>query len=195
MDQFRIKKDKNNEFLRPVMIDDIRYRRIKRVQFEDQLKNALPRDCDLCFHGTTIWNTRDIIKSGIISARIDREGYDFDQVNIPNQISVTTINNVWFTIKQFADLDNYKYPAGCIFVISPLNLEEIISSRDKSLIGNVDFRSRPDRIKAIITTPENIERVREWIRTSDISLDPKIVVDYDESIDYLKNINDLENLK
>ena len=111
MDQYWIKTDKLNKFLRPEDKDDVRYRKLKKMNFESELKNVLPEDCNLCFHGTTIWNAEKILESGEISSRMDREGYDSELTNSPSVISVTTLNNVWFTIKNFADLHNYKYPA------------------------------------------------------------------------------------
>lgn len=188
MDQFRIKYDSSQEFLRSEIPEDIKYRKIKKMTFEDELKKVLPKDSNLCFHGTTIWNTRDILESGTITSRMDREGYDFEQVNIPNQISVTTINNLWFTVKQFADLSNYKYPAGSIFVISPKDEREYLSARDNNLIDNVDFLYSPDRLKAIITTPENVLRIQSWLEKSKINVNSNIVVDYDQAISLLSGI-------
>ena len=74
MDQFWIKKDPTNSFRRPENPEDIRYRKIKRMTFEDELKSALPKSCDLCFHGTTIWNTKAIIESGEIKNFFDNLG-------------------------------------------------------------------------------------------------------------------------
>lgn len=182
MKQFEIKHDYTNSFKRPRIKEDIKYRRIKKITFEDDLKQVLPQDCDLCFHGTTIWNTEKILKSKNISAEIDRVGKNEDVLDMSGKISVTTINNIWFTLQGFADLDNFDYPAGCIFVMSPKNKEEIKSSKDKNIINNVDFGKEPNRLKAIITTPENIQRVKTWLEESDLNISDNIVFDYDNFI-------------
>lgn len=186
MDQYWIKTDKLNKFLRPEDKDDVRYRKLKKMNFESELKNVLPEDCNLCFHGTTIWNAEKILESGEISSRMDREGYDSELTNSPSVISVTTLNNVWFTIKNFADLHNYKYPAGCIFVLEA-SQEELVSARERNEIPNVDLIDSPDKLRAIITTPENIDRVRLWLQESPINCSEGVVMDYDEVLEYFSS--------
>ncbi|MBQ8615322.1 MAG: hypothetical protein IJ415_02010 [Clostridia bacterium] len=182
MDQFNIKRDKTNKFLRSINKEDVKYRKIKRMTFEKELKMVLGDECLFCFHGTPIWNAQKILQSGNISAEIDRFGAGEDILNMPGQISVSTINNLWFTVQHHADLLNFKYPAGCIFVILPKNEEEIKSSREKNIIANVDFKQNPERLKAIITTPENVEKVKFWIKEYGLNVKTNIVVDYDEFI-------------
>jgi len=172
--------------------EDVKYRKRQKAFFENELKKVLPNDCDLCFHGTTIWNTEQIIKSGEISAQVDRVGLSKDVLNTPGQIYVSTINNVWYTIKYFADLWNYKYPAGCIFVIKPKSKKELKSAIDKNLIDNVDFKLNPKRLKAIITTPENIQNVRNWIKESKLKINTDAVVDYQQFINNIKSIYNFE---
>lgn len=176
MDQFEIKHDDTNLFKRTPIKDDVKYRRIKRATFESQLLEVLPVECDFCFHGTTIWNTEKILKTGKICAK-DGEN---------DEICVTALKNVWFTIKEFADLGNYEYPAGCIFVIQP-NEDEINISKRENKINNVYFNKNPNRLIAIITTPENIERVKKWLQQSNLNIDEKVVVDYDQFLQYCKD--------
>lgn len=173
MDQFEIKQDDTNSFYRPAIKEDIKYRKIKRAMFDKLLKSVCVEDCNLCFHGTTIWNTEKILKSGNISSQ-------------NSQISVSTVNNIWFTLKHFADLGNYNYPAGCIFVIEPADVQEIKSSTEHNLINNVYFDKVPERLKYIITTPENIKRVKQWLNESRLKIADDIVVDYDEFIEIAK---------
>ena len=71
---------------------------------------------------------------------------------------------------------NYELPAGCIFVLHPKNEQEVESS-ECLLIGNVNFKENPDRLFAIITTPENVELVKEWGRASNV--DSNKVHDYE----------------
>ena len=186
MSQFEIKQA-DKSFLRPSQDDDIRYRKITLITFEKRLKNVIGEDCTLCFHGTPIWNAKQIISSGNISSLIDRIGPGEDVLPTPGQISVSTINNIWFTIKYFADLYNYDYPAGCIFVIKPRDKQEIKSSMEDNLINNVYFDKHPERLVSIITTPENITTVKKWIKDSTLHINPEIVVDYDKFIELAKN--------
>lgn len=180
MDQFNIKRDYTNSFSRPLNKEDVRYRKIMRMKFDEELKSILDNTCAWCFHGTTIWNAEKILKSASITS----------QENNSNKIYVSTIQNVWFTVKHHADLLNFKYPAGCIFVVLPKNEEELQSARNNNQIENVYFKTNPERLKAIITTPENINRVQAWVKESGIAALDNIVMDYEEFLTFAKELND-----
>ena len=186
MSQFEIKQcDKS--FFRPSQKDDMKYRKFILVTFEKRLKEVIDKDCTLCFHGTPIWNAKQIINSGNISSLIDRIGPGEDVLPMPGQISVSTINNLWFTVKYFADLFNYNYPAGCIFVIKPQDEQEVKSSVENNSINNVYFYKQPEQLVSIITTPENITTVKNWIKDSKLNISPEIVVDYEQFIEIAKS--------
>ena len=185
MDQFNIKKPEK-EFFRPRTSDDSKYRRIQKATFSEKLQNILPKTSTLCFHATTIWNTKNILESGYISAAADRGKNIIDTNSCAGKISVTTIDSLWFSVKQFADLSNFDYPAGCIFVLTPKDKEEFLAAKSQHLISNVYFDKESHRLQNIITTPENIERVRKWVQASPLNLNPDIVVDYEKYINNSK---------
>lgn len=185
-DEYGNKKN-NLTFKRPRNMEDVKYRKIAQVTFEKKLKEIVGENCTLCFHGTPIWNAKEIINSGNITSLIDRVGPDKNILSTPGKISVSTINNLWFTIKYHADLFNYDYPAGCIFVIKPKNKDEIKSSTENNVINNICFDKQPERLIAIITTPENIEIVKGWINNSKLKINPNIVVDFNEFISLASN--------
>ena len=187
MEQFFIKKDKSGNFKRERNQEDMKYRRIHKATFAEKLGELLSKDSSLCFHGTPIWNAEAIIKSGQLSAEIDRKGDNDDVLDMAGFVSVTTIENLWWTVKQFADLSNFDYPAGCIFVIEPKDESEQALARDKHKIANVDFVKEPDRLKKVITTPENVQRVKEWLEKSELDVVKNIVVTYDEFLEKAKN--------
>jgi len=180
-------KKSDEKFKRNRNAEDIRYRKVQLVTFEKRLIQTLPQDCELCFHGTPIWNAEQIIKSGNISALIDRIGEKENVLPNPGKISVSTIKNLWFTIKYHTELYNYDYPAGCIFVIMPNGKDEIKSSQEENIINNVYFEKHPQRLKAIITTPENIDLVKQWIAQSELNIDTDVVVDFERFIINMKD--------
>lgn len=179
MDQFLIKKDPTGTFKRPQIDWDMKYRRIQKATFAEKLAKIFPKSTPLCFHGTTIWNTQEILQSGNISAEIDRKGNGENVLNMPGKISVTTIKDLWWTVKEFADLANFDYPAGCIFVLEAKSDKEFESAQNHKTIDNVDLFSHSARLKSIITTPENISRVKGWLKNSNVFVSPEIVVDYE----------------
>ncbi len=180
MDQFLIKKDPTGTFKRPQNDWDMKYRRVQKATFAERLQKLLPKNYPNCFHGTTIWNTQEILNSGSLSAEIDRKGFSENVLNCPGVISVTTLEDLWWTVKEFADLSNFEYPAGCIFVLEPKDEREQISAKENKTIGNVNLLCESKRLKNIITTPENLERVRGWLEKSEINVDGEIVISYED---------------
>lgn len=60
------------------------------------------------------------------------------------------------------------------------------------MIKNVNFKENPDRLNAIITTPENIQKVTQWAQKSGI--DTKKIVDFDGFIDKHNKQNEQNNI-
>lgn len=189
MDQFNIKKDPTNSFKRPRSWKDVRYRKIQSLKFEDNLKKELDETSDFCFHGTPIWNAEKILKSKNISAEVDRIGKTKDGLDISGYIYVSTMKNLWFTVKNHSDLLNFDYPAGCIFVLKPKDKDDIQSAQAQNIIKNIDFEKNPKILKAIITTPENIDRVKNWVKDSGIDVETDIVMDYEDFLSLFKRSN------
>ena len=134
------------------------------------------------------------MKSKNISAEVDRVGKKEDGLDISGYIYVSTMKNLWFTVKNHSDLLNFDYPAGCIFVIKPKDKIDIKTAETNNIIKNIDFATDPERLKAIITTPENIERVKTWVKESGIQIEEDIVMDYEDFINYVKNLKLNNNL-
>lgn len=185
MNQFRIKKDPSQKFKRPRNTEDIKYRRMISMNYENLLKSTLSEDCDYCFHGTPIWNAIKIITSKQITAEIDRNKETPEPTNKSGFISVTTIKNVWFTIKQFTDLSNFDYPAGVIFVLKAKNYDEFKYAQNTNTIHNVNFSQNPEQLQFIITSPESKQIIKDIIENTS-SLPSNILVTFEEFLDQIK---------
>lgn len=158
------------EFLRPSSQEDMNYRLKQYSEFSKQVKSEVPDDLYLCFHGCPIYAAKHIIEDGEISSSVDRIGSE-TSYDVSDQVSVTTKNTIETTVQGYTGLTgNYNLPAGCIFVILPKDESEIKSSETSMLIGNVSFKENPERLYAIITTPENIERVTEWVENANMDV-------------------------
>ena len=158
------------EFLRPSSQEDMNYRLKQYSEFSKQVKSVVPDDLYLCFHGCPIYAAKHIIEDGEISSSVDRIGSE-TSYDVSDQVSVTTKNTIETTVQGYTGLTgNYNLPAGCIFVILPKDESEIKSSETSMLIGNVSFKENPERLYAIITTPENIERVTEWVENANMDV-------------------------
>ena len=79
---------------------------------------------------------------------------------IEKTISATNMDTIETYVGLYMMLtDNYCYPSGCLFVIVAKNKDEYDNLSSGWMIDNVDFKENPKRLVAIITTPENIEKV------------------------------------
>lgn len=180
-DEYALKSyEEESCLLRKPNKQDIEYRLNQRDQFPKKLANVLSHDDMLCFHGTTIFGAKNILLSNTISSGADRFGRStsFDG---PGEISVTNKDTVETSVGIYMKLnDNYCYPAGCLFVIKAKDKDEYDKMPVKWTIKNVDFKENPERLVAVVTTPENIERVSAWAKDSEINTDK--IMDFDTFI-------------
>lgn len=152
------------------------------MTYEDELKKILPSSCDYFFHGTTIWNAIEILKTNQITAEIDRDKNANEPLNMSGFINVTTLDNVWFTIKQFADLSNYNYPAGCIFVLSPTSEKEFLLAKKSNKINNI-HNLYPNRLIAIISTAESCKILKDAVHNLKIDIDHQKFKTYEDFLE------------
>lgn len=177
-------------FLRPSMDEDIAYRIRQNKDFAYKVAQLVPDNIPLRFHGCPIFAAEKIISSGEITSQEDRLGVNVicdDAV----QISVTTKDNLYVTTQGFANLTpNFNLPAGCIFVVTPKDLMDEESGRFMQM-DNVRFKNVPDRLVAVITTPENLSSIQTWLNNSGFS--SAKAIDYDgfvKSIDrFIASVN------
>ena len=177
---------KQLEFVRPANKEDGEYRKKFSKDYNEKICTAIPDDLHLLFHGTTIYYAKDIIYAGEISSPGER-GVESD---------ITSPGNIWVTSKYSArginttldyakmGVDDECMPAGCIFVLRTDKENE--EKCGKSLLtDSLSFKENPDKLFSIITTPENIKRVKEWCEESKIDTDK--VKDYELFLETLKN--------
>lgn len=164
------------EFLRPSDEKDMQYRLRQYDEFSKKMKDLVPEDLPLRFHGCPIYTAKHIIESGEISSSVDRLGVE-TSYDTEGQISVTTKDTLDTTIHGYTHLSENFFPAGCVFVLLPKD-ELDAKAGDSMLMGNVNFKQEPNRLYGIITTPENIEKVSQWAKVSGIDLSK--IHDFDE---------------
>ena len=51
----------------------------------------------------------------------------------------------------------------------------------------MNLKENPERLVSLISTPENIDTIKAWLKNSDIKADENIVVDYDRAIQLIAN--------
>lgn len=162
--------------IRPSSQADIDYRTKVYRELPTMIADAVHPDLPLRFHGTTIYYTEDILYSGEISSSADRLGVEtsYDTGGI---ISVTTPKSVVVTIEGYTNLltDLCTIPPGCILVLLPESEVDALAGESMSMV-NVNISNNPDRLAYVLTAPENLNKVREWLK--DNSHSPEKAVEF-----------------
>lgn len=169
-DEYELKTfEEKSSFLREPTKEDFTYRWQQCTEFSQKVARFADESEMLCFHGTDIFGARHILESGQISSGADRLGRA-TSYDPPGRISVTNKDTVYTSVDHYMNLTgNFLYPAGCLFVVKPKDKAEYDQlSSTGWMIDNVNFKDNPDRLVAIITTPENIERINDWAQKSNI---------------------------
>jgi len=180
------------EFFRPNTQEDIEYREEQINNFPDKLKEVLSPNFDLRFHSTSIGFAKQIIESKQITSTPDRyDGYIKNSDGI-GEISVSNIDDIKRTIRHYSGLTQYSQalPAGCVFALLPKDKKDA-ANYERSVIASVDFTKNPEQLFGVFTTPENIERVKGWMKQSE--LNPDIVYTYEGFLEAVKTRSEIED--
>ena len=163
-------------FIRPNTQSDIDERKQIDDNFVKLIHQADPESrLNLRFHGTSIHFAKEIIENGGIFSSRDRLGGYASSTNSYGEISVTSLENVKHYFPHgmpyhldfsmgLMDINKYdrSYPAGCLFVLIPRNQEES-DMIETGQMYNVNFKENPNTLYAVMTTTENLEKVKQWM--------------------------------
>ncbi len=143
--------------LRPNRMKDINERLEQGKSFVKRLATLLPEDIPLQFYATSLVTTERILKSGVIPEDIHREYY----ASTSAFSEVADISSFERSLDFYADLYAYQkcLPAGCVFVLKKQEEVEVLQQARE-----IDLKENPERFVGIITTTENIARVKKWMR-------------------------------
>lgn len=179
------------EFMRiPKSREDSKNRAKIMNEFPKQIKESVPENLPLVFHGTdNIGAVREIIKSnGLLTPEQKGES----MTSFASQIDVTSKTNI-STSCRFAEPNGHTFmPYGAIFAFLPKpdEISKVNETGESTEVSNgvdgVNFANEPERLYGIITTPENIERVSTWCEQ--YGLDETKVFSHDSFLAALKNM-------
>ena len=127
----------------------------------------------LRFHATKLNVAHQIINSGGLIAVEDRTGHAINTTNGKNEISVSDIHNIQYSLNYWMDLHsdvNHCLPAGCMFVLQPQNKREAEMIEHRQM-NNVLFDKHPEQLVGILTTSENIPKVSAWLKENGLRED------------------------
>lgn len=177
-----IAKDKLElEFMRPNTLEDIEYRKQIIDRFRDEIGKILSGDNSVRFHGTSIYFAREILKEGEVSStKVRFDGYD-NSISNEDEFCVTTADKIEQTLSFFSDFYAFSncLPAGCVFVLRATSEDEELAKY--AVMKSFKFREHPERILGICTTPENVSKVKKWLKQ--YGYDEGLVYDYDQFLD------------
>lgn len=174
------------EFIRPNDPKDIKYRDYWREEFGKKLNEVAPKDLDLRFHGTSLHNAKAILESGGIFSSVDINNGYRASTDLSGRISATSIQTVDRTLKGwFAEMGGYikSFPCGCVFVLNPKD-ELDVELKKSDELQSVNFKEHPEQLYGILTTNENIPKVRLWLQNA--GFHPDLVTNFEG---FLEKIN------
>ena len=167
-------------FLRPCKTNDITYRKNVFDTFPFWGTENIPEEMRLVFHGTTLANTERILNSKRIISGKDRWSIHTSG-DEAGEFSVSTKDFLEISMHYHMDLvETYKdyewfVPAGCLLVLQ-LDEKEFQFAKEQQRAHNIQLRRNPQQLYSVITTPENINRVKWWMQKNDFP--PIKVVDF-----------------
>lgn len=159
--------------------------------FVEEIKEVIPNDVPLVFHGCGFIDTvEDIIQSGGLYPPADR-GYD---VSATSHYIFTCTKSDIKTASEYANRE-YCIPYGALFVLAPkdelekekfLHVDALIAKGNKTFVTttSLNFYEEPNRLVAIITTSENLDRLKELARENGLNDD--LIVTHNEFIQICK---------
>lgn len=176
--------ERKGKFIRANDPEDVEYRKRQLETFCIRLQSLITETSELRFHGTPIYFAEEIIRHGNISSTADRFGGYIRSTDLPGEISVSDINKLSRTLDFFMDMTAYDrcLPCGCLFVLR--GNDQSAEQREASVMNAVDFFEDPDRLAAVVTTPENQKRVKCWMKISD--LPDELVCTFDEFLESIQ---------
>ena len=155
------------KYLHPCNSEDISYRKKVLTYFPEWAAEHISDDMHLVFHGTSLANTERILNSGRIISGKDRWTVRTSG-DEKGQISVSTNNSLLIPLighMDFVAQSGY-LSAGSLFVLQ-VSESEYQQAKDDHHIPNVSLRKDPQKLYAIVTTPENVDRVKWWAQKND----------------------------
>ena len=151
-------------YLRPANSDDITYRERILKDFAFWGTENIPDDFQLIFHATTLANTERILNSGKVISGKDRWTIHTSSDD-SGEISISTKDSLFISLAGHMDLTAQEgcLPAGCLFVFHTNKSEYKLAKKDQR-VHNIYFRQKPEQLYAIVTSPENLKRVKWWMQ-------------------------------
>lgn len=164
------------KYLRPAESADIAYRQNVLEKLPYWADEHIPDSLHLVFHASTLANSERILNSGNITSGKDRWTIRTSG-DAKGEISISTKNSLFISLAGHMDLvaQDYYLPAGCLFVLQT-DTSTYKAAKDDCHIPNVYLRKNPEQLYAVITTPENQDRVKWWMQKN--NFDFKKVYDF-----------------
>lgn len=172
----RLKVMDKLRYLRPSNYQDISYRQKVLEIFPHWAAQYIPDNLNLLFHATNLANTQRILDSGRITSGKDRWTIRTSGDG-KGEISISTKNSLSVSLSGHMDLiaQEYHLPAGCLFALH-VSKEKYQTAQKDTHTQNIQLRQNPKQLYAIITTPENLNRVKWWVQKNGFM--PSIVYDF-----------------
>lgn len=184
------------DFVRPIIKEDYECRYdLLTGDYRFTINDIIPDDVPLVFHGSRhLGVVLEILKSGGLFTPEQR---NIDYISFATQIDVTYKSNIRTSL-EFAEPGLAScLPYGAIFVFYPeedeynMVLKTGESSEVFGGVNGVNFLEHPERLFAVITTDENINRLKRC--ALEVGHDADKIVNHDDFIKLCRNKFNIKN--
>ena len=173
--------------LRVSIPDDTVERKKILKEYSKLIDEVIPDDVPLVFHGNNnIGLVEQIMKSGGLFTPEER-GVGFR--SFASQIDVAYKKDIHVPLEYADPMQDFILPYGAIFVFFPKEneIEKVLKTYGSEVAGGVqsiNFKTETDRLFAIITTKENIQRLKKI--ACEVGIDENIIVTHEEFLKMCK---------
>ena len=133
--------------------EDLELRKRIKQDYSKLIKETIPDYAYVGFFGiNSMSKIKELIETGIINQ---------------SEINITYKDNIRISLEDADNSITSYLPYGAIFAFMPDDVEERKQRVDDR---KINLKESKDKLYAIITTPENIERIQNWCLKSKISI-------------------------
>lgn len=169
------------DFIRPDNEQDIEYRKHIIDTIETIAKTLDENSGDLA-HSTSRANAESIIQNLSLSSSADRyDGYDAS-TDGKGRISVADYEGMVWSASYWLHTTSQHEPCGVMFILKENHEGDFDKSQHQ--MDSVDFKKNPEQLKFVLSSPENIDGLKQTM--SKVGLNPDIVITFEQYLEKIR---------
>lgn len=169
------------DFIRPDNEQDIEYRK-HIIDTISTIAKTLDENSGDLGHSTSRANAESIIRNLSLSSSADRyDGYDAS-TDGRGRISVADYEGMVWSASYWLHTTSQHEPCGVMFILKENHEGDFDKSQHQ--MDSVDFKKNPEQLKFVLSSPENMESLKQTMKES--GLNPDIVITFEQYLEKIR---------